>query len=53
MFVLAVSSLERKVAKIEKLLPGPMADRLRAGVDTTIGELEAIGALPDRMEETL
>ncbi|MBB0968562.1 NAD-dependent epimerase/dehydratase family protein [Dietzia aerolata] len=47
------ASLERKVAKIEKLLPGPMADRLRAGVDTTIGELEAIGALPDRMEETL
>ena len=45
------ASLERKAAKIEKLLPGPVAVRLRAGVDTTIGELEALGALPDPTEE--
>ena len=45
------ASLERKAAKIEKLLPGPVAVRLRARVDTTIGELEALGALPDPTEE--
>ena len=49
-------AVERKVAKVASLLPGPVATRLRAGVDTTLDELEAIGALseplePDRIEE--
>ena len=49
-------AVERKVATVAALLPGPVAARLRAGVDTTLDELEAIGALseplePDRIEE--
>ncbi|WP_255583669.1 NAD-dependent epimerase/dehydratase family protein [Dietzia sp. ANT_WB102] len=45
------TSLERKTATLARRLPAPMASRLRAGVDTTIGELEAMGALPDPIEE--
>lgn len=41
------ATLERKTAMIAKRLPGPVANRLRAGVDSTIGELESIGALPE------
>ncbi|MBB1036210.1 nucleoside-diphosphate sugar epimerase, partial [Dietzia sp. CQ4] len=44
------ATLERKTAKIAAMLPAPVADRLRAGVDTTLCELEAIGALPDPNE---
>jgi UDP-glucose 4-epimerase len=44
------ASLERKTAKIATRLPGPVARRLRAGVNSTIGELESIGALPEPIE---
>ncbi|AWH96459.1 nucleoside-diphosphate sugar epimerase [Dietzia psychralcaliphila] len=45
------ATLERKTAKIAAMLPAPVADRLRAGVDTTLCELEAIGALPGPNED--
>ena len=41
------ASLERSAGKVARLLPGGLADKLRAGVDTTLDELDAIGALPD------
>ncbi|MGI9589521.1 MAG: NAD-dependent epimerase/dehydratase family protein [Dietzia maris] len=44
------AALERKTAKIASRLPGPVASRLRAGVNSTIGELESIGALPEPIE---
>lgn len=45
------ASLERRSAQIGTRLPAPVAERFRAGVNSTIHELEAIGALPDRTEE--
>ena len=45
------TSLQRKAARVAALLPAPVARRLRAGVDTTLDELEALGALPDAIEE--
>jgi UDP-glucose 4-epimerase len=45
------ATLERTTAKVAALLPSPVARRLRAGVDTTLDELEALGALPEPLEE--
>ena len=45
------ASLESKAGRIAALLPAPVADRLRASVRTTINELEAMGALPELLEE--
>lgn len=41
------ASVERRVARIAALLPRPLATRLRAGVGTTLDELDALGALPE------
>ena len=40
------ASLERNVAKVTRVLPAGVADKLRAGVGTTLDELAAIGVLP-------
>ena len=45
------AALERSTARFTAVLPSPVARRLRAGVDTTLDELEALGALPDPLEE--
>jgi UDP-glucose 4-epimerase len=45
------AALERSTARVTAVLPSPVARRLRAGVDTTLDELEALGALPDPLEE--
>ena len=45
------ASVERHVGKLATKLPSPVAKRLRAGVGTTLDELEALGALPDPTEE--
>ena len=42
------ASLERSAGKVARILPAGLADKLRAGVDTTLDELTAIGALPDQ-----
>ncbi len=45
------ASLERKTARIAALLPGAVARPLRAGLHTTLDELEALGAPTDPIEE--
>lgn len=41
------AAVEKQVGKIAARLPSPVASRLRAGMNSTLGELEALGALPD------
>lgn len=45
------AAVERGTARVAELLPKPMASRLRWSVDKTVAELEALGALPDPIEE--
>ncbi|MDV8001545.1 NAD-dependent epimerase/dehydratase family protein [Rhodococcus sp. IEGM 1408] len=45
------ASLERRMAGFAAMLPGPVARGLRAGIHTTLDELESLGALPDPIEE--
>ena len=45
------ASLERSTAKVAAVLPRPVAARLKWSLDRTVTELEALGALPDPIEE--
>ena len=45
------ASLERSTAKVAAVLPRPVAARLKRSLDRTVTELEALGALPDPIEE--
>ena len=45
------SAVQRQLSRFTGLLPAPVATRLHAGVDTTLGELESLGGLPEPVEE--
>lgn len=45
------ASLERKTARIAAMLPGAVARPLRAGIHSTLDELEALGTPADHIEE--